>query len=106
MIPETWLPTVTFTTGFKVPVAVTTCVNSPRSTAAVWYCGPSLLPCLRCQAAPAMPPMTIKETTAHFQPPPLLFAAIVLLANCTQRDALAPHNLRVFSDPSTHFQFE
>ena len=30
MLPETWLPTVTFTTGFNVPVAVTTCVKSPR----------------------------------------------------------------------------
>jgi hypothetical protein len=30
MRPETWLPTVTFTTGFSVPVAVTTCVKSPR----------------------------------------------------------------------------
>ena len=30
MMPETWLPTVTFTTGFNVPVAVTTCVKSPR----------------------------------------------------------------------------
>ena len=35
MRPETWLPTVTFTTGFNVPVAVTTCVKSPRSTGAV-----------------------------------------------------------------------
>ena len=34
MRPETWLPTVTFTTGFNVPVAVTTCVKSPRVTAA------------------------------------------------------------------------
>jgi len=30
--PETWLPTVTLTTGFKVPVALTTWVRSPRST--------------------------------------------------------------------------
>ncbi len=30
MMPDTWLPTDTFTTGFKVPVAVTVAVNSPR----------------------------------------------------------------------------
>jgi hypothetical protein len=35
MMPETWLPTVTFTTGFNVPVAVTSFVNSPRVTATV-----------------------------------------------------------------------
>ena len=35
MMPETWLPTVTFTTGFNVPVAVTVCVTSPRATATV-----------------------------------------------------------------------
>ena len=35
MRPETWLPTVTFTTGLSVPVAVTVCVKSPRSTFSV-----------------------------------------------------------------------
>ena len=35
MMPDTWLPTVTFTTGFNVPVAVTSCVKSPRVTATV-----------------------------------------------------------------------
>ena len=35
MMPETWLPTVTFTTGLNVPVAVTICINSPRVTATV-----------------------------------------------------------------------
>jgi hypothetical protein len=36
MIPEIWLPTVTFVTGFNVPVAVTDCTRSPRVTGAVW----------------------------------------------------------------------
>jgi hypothetical protein len=36
MLPETWLPTWTFWTGFKVPVAVTACVICPRVTVAVW----------------------------------------------------------------------
>ena len=35
MMPEIWLPTVTFVTGFKVPVEVTICVMSPRVTLAV-----------------------------------------------------------------------
>ena len=35
MRPETWQPTITFITGLSVPVAVTTCVKSPRATAAV-----------------------------------------------------------------------
>ena len=35
MLPETWLPTCTFTTGFNVPVAVTACVIGPRVTVAV-----------------------------------------------------------------------
>ena len=35
MRPDTWLPTVTFTTGFSVPVAVTSFVSSPRATAVV-----------------------------------------------------------------------
>jgi len=34
MRPETWLPTVTFTTGFNVPVAVT--VGSPRHGPPPW----------------------------------------------------------------------
>ena len=36
MLPETWLPTCTFTTGFSVPVAVTACVIGPRVIVAVW----------------------------------------------------------------------
>jgi hypothetical protein len=35
IFPETWLPTWTETTGFTVPVAVTTEVIGPRSTVAV-----------------------------------------------------------------------
>ncbi|WP_238590389.1 hypothetical protein [Nitrospira moscoviensis] len=35
IFPETWLPTCTDTTGFTVPVAVTTAVIGPRSTSAV-----------------------------------------------------------------------
>ena len=34
MLPEIWLPTCTFTTGFSVPVAVTACVIAPRVTVA------------------------------------------------------------------------
>src|SRR5262249_11081989 len=37
MIPETWLPTLTVVTADSAPVAVTVCVMSPLSTAAVRY---------------------------------------------------------------------
>src|SRR5438067_10318205 len=36
ILPETWLPTCTFTTGLSVPVAVTACVIGPRVTIVVW----------------------------------------------------------------------
>ncbi len=39
MLPEIWLPTVTFTTGLSVPVAVTTWVIGPSVTVTVWYSG-------------------------------------------------------------------
>jgi len=35
ILPETWLPTCTDTTGLTVPVAVTIAVMGPRSTSAV-----------------------------------------------------------------------
>src|SRR5579859_2899447 len=38
MVPETWQPTSTLVTGFNVPVADTSLVKSPRTTAVVWYC--------------------------------------------------------------------
>src|SRR6266542_215308 len=37
MMPEIWLPTSTFTTGFNWPLAVTSCVSSPRDATAVSY---------------------------------------------------------------------
>src|SRR6266566_6354451 len=38
MMPEIWLPTSTLTRGFNWPLAVTTCVSSPRVTRVVSYC--------------------------------------------------------------------
>ena len=38
MVPETWVPTWTVTTAFKVPVAETEEAMEPRSTLSVLYC--------------------------------------------------------------------
>ena len=65
MRPETWLPTVTFTTGLSVPVAVTTCVKSPRVTAAVWYSGASAWPRLKYQTPPPIAATTATAMMVH-----------------------------------------
>src|SRR5882672_3364830 len=74
MMPEIWLPTSTFTTGFNWPEAVTTCTRSPRVTGAVWYWGAEPLLPAKYQKAPPINTASTTRMMIHFRQllPPLL----------------------------------
>ena len=83
MMPETWLPTVTFTTGFSVPVAVTNCVKSPRIHCRRLILRRIIFAPLKCQTPPATTTPAIKTMITHFNQPPLFVAAINFIPmNC------------------------
>src|SRR5438093_13041944 len=65
MMPEIWLPTSTLTRGVNSPVAVTSCVSSPRVTTVVSYCTGLPEGRFRYQPRPA-PPATKATINGHF----------------------------------------
>src|SRR5437773_9088615 len=67
MMPETWLPTVTFFTALSWPLAVTVCVMSSRVTAVVLYSSGLSWDCFRYHCQAPMAAATIRTSNTHLE---------------------------------------